>query len=125
MHYTPSYATIRHAAPWGGEAQRSCDRVITLVANQKKLPLRLLTDVRRGRRAIARARQIAMYLCHVVYGCSHAEVGRAFGRDRTTVAYACALIEDMRDDARFDDEVGALEQLLETTIAGEIAHHAG
>jgi len=56
-----------------------------------------------------------MYLSHVVLGQSLTAVGVAFGRDRTTVSYACALIEDMRDDPGFDDEVTRLERLLENT----------
>ena len=61
-------------------------------------------------RAAAFARQIAMYLAHVGFGLSMAEVGRAFGRDRTTVVHACHLIEDRRDDVRFDQLLDHLEQ---------------
>ena len=122
MHHTPFQSTIQHAVPWSGAAQRSCDQVIALVANQKNVPIRLLTDAKRGRRVAARARQLAMYLSHVVYGRSLAEIGNAFGRDRTTVSYACALIEDMRDDQRFDEEVCALELQLETAMAAEVDH---
>lgn len=125
MQHTPSYLSIQHAVPWCGTAQRNCDKVIALVAHEKKLPIRLLTHASRGRRAAARARQLAMYLSHVVYGRSLAEIGNAFGRDRTTVSYACALIEDMRDDPNFDDEVCALEQLLENAIEAERIGDAG
>ena len=61
-------------------------------------------------RAAAFARQIAMYLAHVGFGLSMAEVGRAFGRDRTTVVHACHLIEDRRDEGRFDQVLDHLEQ---------------
>jgi hypothetical protein len=61
-------------------------------------------------RAAAFARQIAMYLAHVGFGLSMAEVGRAFERDRTTVLHACHLIEDRRDDVRFDQLLDHLEQ---------------
>ncbi len=43
----------------------------------------LLAATRRGRRA-AEARQVAMYLAHVVFRMSLAEIARGFGRDRTT-----------------------------------------
>ena len=59
--------------------------------------------------ALAFARQSAMYLAHVSFGLSYAEVGRAFGRDRTTAAYACRLIEDRRDDPAIDAVLGSLE----------------
>jgi len=58
------------------------------------------------------ARQVAMYLAHVACGLSFAEVGCLFGRDRTTVALACGLIEDRRDDAAFDRALELLEGIL-------------
>ena len=61
-------------------------------------------------RAAAFARQIAMYLAHVGFGLSMAEIGRAFGRGRTTVLHACHVIEDRRDDVRFDQLLDHLEQ---------------
>jgi chromosomal replication initiation ATPase DnaA len=107
---------------WPGAASRSCDDVIALVARQKKVPIRLLTHKNRSRNATVRARHLAMYLAHVVFGHSLATIGEAFGRDRTTVSYACARIEDMRDDPRFDAEVCALEQALETSGAEDMRH---
>lgn len=56
----------------------------------------------RRRAPVAQARQIAMYLSHVIYGVSLSSVGRHFGRDRTTAAHACRRIEDRRDDENFD-----------------------
>ncbi|HTO26991.1 MAG TPA: helix-turn-helix domain-containing protein [Devosia sp.] len=104
-------ARRRHAAP------RPCNQVIALVAQKKNVSAQVLTDTRRGRLPIARARQLAMYLSHVVLGRTLAEIGEVFRRDRTTVSYACALIEDMRDDPRFDDEVAALERQIEAAMA--------
>lgn len=95
----------------------ACDHVIALIAREKSVSIRLLMHRSRCRNATARARQLAMYLSHVVLGRSLKAVGDAFGRDRTTVSHACALIEDMRDDPRFDDEVSALEQRIETAVA--------
>lgn len=96
-----------------------CDHVIALVARQKNVPLQMLTTRRRHRTPVARARQLAMYLSHVVLGRTLTEIGEIFGRDRTTVSYACALIEDLRDDPQFDDEVSGLEQQIR---AGAGAH---
>ncbi len=61
---------------------------------------------------MASARQLAMYLAHVVGGLSLSEVGRLFGRDRTTVAHACQVVEDRRDDLTFDRAVSLLELAL-------------
>ncbi|ATQ69446.1 MULTISPECIES: helix-turn-helix domain-containing protein [Methylosinus] len=64
---------------------------------------------RRGRAPIAEARQLAVYLHHVVYGASLSACARALRRDRASVRHACAVIEDRRDDPRFDRAVAALE----------------
>ncbi|MGI9380603.1 MAG: helix-turn-helix domain-containing protein [Methyloligellaceae bacterium] len=66
----------------------------------------------RGPAQVAFARQIAMYLTHICYGLTFTAVGRLFHRDRTTVAHACVVVEDMRDDPDFD----YLLSTLETTI---------
>lgn len=66
----------------------------------------------RGSNEAAHARAVAMYLVHAGFGMSLARVGLAFRRDRSTVAHACHRIEDMRDDAAFDDWVAALEEAV-------------
>jgi hypothetical protein len=55
-----------------------------------------------------------MYLAHVSFGLNYSEVGRAFGRDRTTAAHACQLIEDRRDDPAVDAVLGSLENACGT-----------
>lgn len=60
----------------------------------------------------ARARQIAMYLTYIAWRWPMARVGRAFGRDRTTAGYACRLVEEMRDNRRFDITLERLEACL-------------
>lgn len=66
----------------------------------------------RGAPKLAFARQLAMYLTHVGFGLNQSRVAIAFARDRSTIAHACHLIEDKRDEADFDDFVDALEQSL-------------
>ena len=56
------------------------------------VPLGDLRATTRGSQRAALARQVAMYLAHVVLGLSRTEVGNQFARDRTTVAHACATI---------------------------------
>jgi len=63
----------------------------------------------RGRAKVALARQVAMYLAHVACGLTLTDTGRLFGRDRTTVAHACGVIEDRRDDPLFDRSLDLLE----------------
>jgi chromosomal replication initiation ATPase DnaA len=67
---------------------------------------------RRGRANVALARQTAMYLAHVGCSLTLTEVGFLFDRDRTTVAHACALIEDRRDNPDFDRTVELLERAV-------------
>ena len=64
------------------------------------------------RAVIARARQFAVYLHHVAFGETVSACARLFGRDRSTVRHACARIEDLRDDARFDFGATLLENAL-------------
>jgi Bacterial dnaA protein helix-turn-helix len=63
----------------------------------------------RGVARVALARQVAMYLAHVGCGLSMTASGQLFGRDRTTVAHACLIIEDRRDDPLFDRALDLLE----------------
>lgn len=69
---------------------------------------------RRGR-AIARPRQVAMYLCKQLTTKSYPEIGRHFGgRDHTTVMYAIKRIEELREtDSVQDDEIELLTARLE------------
>ena len=90
--------------------------VMRLVAARLGVPAILLMHPSRCVAEIAEARQLAMYLMHVVFNRDYANTGRIFGRDRTTVAHACAAMEDKRDSARFDEMVSAME--------AELAPHA-
>jgi len=53
-----------------------------------------------------------MYLAHVALGLNYSDVGRAFGRDRTTAAHACRIVEDRRTDPGLDARLASLEHLL-------------
>jgi hypothetical protein len=87
--------------------------LLGLVAAARGVPILLLLHPSRCVAAVAEARQLAMYLVHVALRRDYAAVGRYFGRDRTTVAHACARIEDGRDEPSFDDFVAQLEARLE------------
>ncbi len=63
----------------------------------------------RCRAHIALARQVAMYLTHVVASISLTDIALAFSRDRTTVSHACRRIEDKRDELLFDLQIEQLE----------------
>lgn len=71
----------------------------------------------RGSSRAALARQVAIYLTHVAFELSLARTAFAFGRDRSTAAYACHRIEDRRDDPRFDAFLDDLEACLRAAPA--------
>jgi chromosomal replication initiation ATPase DnaA len=85
------------------------DRLGAIVAAAFAVPVQALHSRTRGKARTALARQSAIYLAHVALGMSCAEAGRLFGRDRTTAAHACRVIEERREDARIDAILSALE----------------
>ena len=69
----------------------------------------------RRSRAVARPRQVAMYLSKQLTTRSLPEIGRKFGgRDHTTVLYAIRKIEALRQqDAAIAEDVELLRRSLE------------
>lgn len=87
-----------------------------LVAAAHGVTVQELFHHSRSRAPIAATRQLAMYLMHVALGRSLTEVGAFFHRDRTTVSYACAQVEDQRENAKFDAEIEIIETQLRAAI---------
>jgi chromosomal replication initiator protein len=77
-----------------------------------------LTDMSSARRAraVARPRQVAMYLAKQLTSRSLPEIGRKFGnRDHTTVMHAVSRVgELMAGDAAFAEDVELLRRMLES-----------
>lgn len=69
------------------------------------------------RRPLCHMRQIAMYLSHVVLSVPYQTIGRSFGRDRSTVVHACAVVEDRRDDPGYDLFVERCERCVNAVFA--------
>jgi hypothetical protein len=103
---------------------RAAAEVATLVARRRQVPMDQLLHRSRCKPDIAEARMPAMYLVHVMLGRTYSEVGRLFDRDRTTVAHACARIEDLRDIEGFEAEVSELEAEIGAVGAVAEARHA-
>ncbi|MEZ5829261.1 MAG: helix-turn-helix domain-containing protein [Hyphomicrobiales bacterium] len=99
--------------PGGMQVRRAIDPVVAAVFEVEIHDLCATT--RRSPRA-AFARQVAMYLAHVVCGLSLTEVGALFARDRTTVAHACEVVEDRRDDPELDGRLEHLERAVASLI---------
>lgn len=121
----PSGPSVRPTPPIVATSDRvplcPADALRELVAAVFGLSPAALAASSRGGAEIAFARQTAMYLAHVAFGASYSDIGRAFGRDRTTAAHACRVVEERRDDPRVEAVVHRLERLLAAAVrrAGE------
>ncbi len=94
--------------------------LVRIVASAYNLTICEMFHHSRSRAPIAATRQLAMYMMHVVLGRSLTEVGRFFGRDRTTVSHACIRIEDLRDDDEFDERINQLEHFAKNPLRTKI-----
>lgn len=102
---------------------RSACNAVRMVAGEILSLTSPKSGFERDRRfAVGHVQQIAMYVCHVALQLTMTDIARGFGRDRTTVGYACARVEDRRDDRAFDDLVGAVERVVNAVFAGKRAH---
>ncbi|MGH6719501.1 MAG: chromosomal replication initiator protein DnaA [Alphaproteobacteria bacterium] len=99
---------------------RAHDRHVTIeeiqrrVAEHYNMRLADMTSDRRAR-AVARPRQVAMYLAKNLTQRSLPDIGRKFGgRDHTTVMHAVRRIEELRQsDSSFAEDVELLRRMLE------------
>jgi len=99
---------------------RTADRKVTIeeikrkVADHYNLRLSDLISARRAR-AVARPRQVAMFLAKTLTTKSLPEIGRGFGgRDHTTVIHAVRKVEQLREtDSQLSDDIELLRRMLE------------
>ena len=99
---------------------RAHDRRVTIDEIQKKVAQHYnvrVSDMSSARRAraIARPRQVAMYLSKHLTARSLPEIGRKFGgRDHTTVMHAVRKVEELRgEDTAFAEDLDMLRRMLE------------
>jgi len=102
-------------------AARTAQEAMDIAARAFGVTIPEIAAKGRSRARVAYARQVAMYLCHVVGRMSLSEISIAFERDRTTVAHACHVIEDRRDSDLFDREISGLESEMRGRV-GQIRH---
>ena len=108
-----------------GALEPAVARLLALVSRATGVSVDLLRRKSRGKADVAEARQLAMYLMHVVLQRTYEDIGRALGRERTTVSYACAVIEDRRDDPRFETLVARLEAEIGSVPQQEMRRAVG
>jgi len=99
---------------------RANDRRVTIEEIQKRVAEHYnikLTEMHSARRAraVARPRQVAMYLAKQLTSRSLPEIGRKFGgRDHTTVMHAVKKVEELKaQDHSFAEDVELLRRMLE------------
>ena len=99
---------------------RASDRKVTIEEIQRKVAehynIRLSDMIGPKRlRAVARPRQVAMYLSKQLTSRSLPEIGRRFGgRDHTTIMHGCKKIEElMATDSQLADDLQMLRRLLD------------
>lgn len=110
----PDVADAAFASQAGNREERTialCEAMIDITAALFNVSGRELRKAGRSSMGVSRVRQVAMYVAHVVLRLNMADIGKAFGRDRTTVLYACHLIEDLRDDDEFDRIITMTERV--------------
>lgn len=100
---------------------RAQDRRVSIEEIQKKVAEHWnirLTDMSSARRAraVARPRQVAMYLAKQLTSRSLPEIGRRFGnRDHTTVMHAISRVTELiKTDTGFAEDVELLRRMLES-----------
>ncbi len=100
---------------------RANDRRITIEEIQKRVAEHFnirMSDMHSARRAraVARPRQVAMYLAKQLTSRSLPEIGRKFGgRDHTTVMHAVRKIDELREgDLSLSEDIDLLKRMLET-----------
>jgi hypothetical protein len=103
----------------------ACDCIIDLTSAFFNVSGRELRQPGRSREDVTRVRQIAMYLAHVMLGLPMGDVGKAFGRERTTVMHACHLVEDMRDDMEVDAIICRMERVIGVALRGHRLYWRG
>jgi chromosomal replication initiator protein len=97
------------------------DRRVTIeeiqrrVAEHYNIRMNDMSSARRAR-AVARPRQVAMYLAKQLTSRSLPEIGRKFGnRDHTTVMHAVSRITELMErDATFAEDIELLRRMLES-----------
>ena len=99
---------------------RAHERRVTIEEIQKRVAAHFnirFADMHSARRsrAVARPRQVAMYLSKQLTSRSLPEIGRKFGgRDHTTVMHAVRKVDELRQsDPSFDEDVELLRRMLE------------
>ena len=92
-----------------------------VVAEERRVSMTNMLRRSRGSGHAASARQLAIYLSHVMLERPQDVVAFLFERDRSTVAHAVQSMEDRREEPRLEAEIARIEARLRD---GEVRHAA-
>jgi chromosomal replication initiation ATPase DnaA len=110
------------------QALRSDPEVFLLtqiVAQERGVSLTRMLRRSRGSGRAASARQLAIYLSHILLERPQDVVAELFSRDRSTVVHSVKAVEDRRDNARLEAEILRIEtRLRDYQHAPEVKHAA-
>jgi chromosomal replication initiation ATPase DnaA len=106
------------ALPEVSEAGQQALLVQIAVSQVMGVGLTVFVQPERGCVREAFARQMAMYLCRLVFAMSLRDIGLAFGRDRSTAKHAIRRIEEAREHPDVDRRLAWLETVLKRTGGG-------
>lgn len=98
--------------PEGSDAGQRALLVQIAVSRAMGIGLLALVAPDRGGAREAFARQMAMYLCRLVYAMSLKDIALAFGRDRSTAMHAIQRVEDAREHPDVDRRLAWLEATI-------------
>lgn len=87
-------------------------RVLSLVASIYDVPVGELVHVTRGSNKAVAARQVAMYLSHIVLAMTITDLAKAFHRRPSSTLHAVRRVEAMRENAKVDLTLSWLESFL-------------
>ena len=115
------FNNIDYQMVWGGEDNlihfvHMQPIILDMVSKVFMVSSREILSKSRSQAHTAFARQVAMYLTHICCGLNLTQTGKIFCRDRTTVAYACSLVEDRRDEECFDLTLDLLEKTIKEFV---------
>jgi chromosomal replication initiation ATPase DnaA len=111
-------SSIRRRPAGHNDAVRHAGLTQIVAAQAFGVPLAGVCATERGDRTTARARQVAMYLSHVVFCIDGGTVAETFGRSRTAAYHAFRRIETLREDPDLDRTLSRLESVLRSAAEG-------
>jgi chromosomal replication initiator protein len=104
---------VLHDLLRSSERRVTIDEIQKRVAEHFNIRLAEMTSDRRAR-AVARPRQVAMYLAKQLTTRSLPQIGQKFGRDHTTVMHAVRKIEELKGtDPSLAEDVELLRRMLQ------------